>query len=116
MNRSRIFCSLLFALAGTSACVGRVRVVSGPVGQPSYISAERAIAICQDAVDRQIVGRYDARDVRFRTLRVDDRPGRNDYVIGDALGRRRGREEDFRFVCRVDLRSGRVRSADVRRR
>ena len=60
--------------------------------------------------------RYRFPDVDFRSVSVDDRPGRNDYVLGDVVGRRGGAREDFRFVCRVDLRSGRVRSADVFRR
>jgi hypothetical protein len=77
---------------------------------------DQAIRVCQDAVTDRIWNQYRYRDVGFENVRADDRPGRNDYVIGDAIARH-GRDRDrFLFDCSVDFRSGRVRSVEVRRR
>jgi len=54
--------------------------------------------------------------VDFLSIRVDDNPGRSDYIIGTARGDIRSRSDSFDFSCAVDLRDGNVRSADVRRR
>ena len=112
MNRSGIICATTGFMLVSAACVHEVRS-----GRPvRTLTAERAIAICQESVQRQVARRYRFPDVDFRSVRVDDRRGRNDYVLGDVVGRRGGAREDFRFICRVDLRSGRVRSANVSRR
>ena len=87
------------------------------VGQPGHrrpgdrdLGAQPAVAVEQrvrrDGYDR----------VNFGSVSVDNRPGRNDWVVGElrALGRRG--PEELRFSCSVDLRSGDVRSVDVTRR
>jgi hypothetical protein len=74
-----------------------------------------ALENCQRAVEQRV--RRDGYDrVNFGSVSVDNRPGRNDWVIGElrALGRRG--PEELRFSCSVDLRSGDVRSVDVTRR
>lgn len=77
--------------------------------------ADRAISSCQRAVEERIA-RDGFRDVRVESIRVDDRPGRNDWVIGDARADSRNGRAAFTFSCSVDLADGDVRSVDVRAR
>ncbi len=51
--------------------------------------------------------------MEFPSIRIDDQPGRNDWVVGTVRAER-GRGSDlFNFSCSVDLREGTVRSVDV---
>ncbi len=76
---------------------------------------DRAIQGCQRSVEARL--RQDGFDrVEIRSIRVDDQPGRNDWVIGSVNATRRDEgESSFEFSCNVDLRAGDVRSVDVRR-
>jgi hypothetical protein len=76
---------------------------------------DRAIGSCQRAVEERIA-RDGFGDVRIESIRVDDRPGRNDWVIGDARADSRNGRAAFTFSCSVDLADGDVRSVDVRAR
>jgi hypothetical protein len=53
--------------------------------------------------------------VEFLNTRIDDNPGRNDWVIGviDVFRGREGWEGRYRFNCSVNFDTGRVRSADI---
>lgn len=70
---------------------------------------------CQRAAEQRI--RADGYErVDFGFVNVDDRPGRNDSVVGAARAEGRdGRSESFDFSCSVDLRDGDVRSVNVQR-
>jgi hypothetical protein len=84
-----------------------------PQGPPPGVN--EAMRVCQDAVAGRIQ-RDGYRDVNFENVRLDDQPGRGDWIIGFARGRR-GRDDDgFRFECSVDFRSSAVRSVNVQRR
>jgi hypothetical protein len=77
--------------------------------------ARDAVRICRQAVEERIrTSGYDA--VNVNNIRVDDRPGRNDWVVGDARGDRGRRSDPFDFSCRVNLDTGEVRTVDVKRR
>jgi hypothetical protein len=73
---------------------------------------DRAVSSCQRAVEERIM-RDGYRDVRIEGIRVDDRPGRNDRVIGDARADSQGGRAAFTFSCSVDPADGDVRSVDV---
>lgn len=73
---------------------------------------DRAIQSCEASVEQRIM-RDGFRRVDFASARPDDRPGRNDFVIGTASALERDRPVWFDFSCSVDLRAGTVRSADV---
>jgi len=93
----------------------------GPGGYPGASHAgrwttEQAIDGCRDAVRIQARDRFRGRRVEFLSVRIDDNPGRNDWVLGRARARRGNRAEEFQFNCEVDFDRGRVRSVDVRRR
>jgi hypothetical protein len=77
------------------------------------ISTDRAVQICQDSVRQQASERFRTPNVVFRETRLDDNPGRNDWVIGMLEVRRYNRDEHLRFSCSVDFDSGRVRTAQI---
>jgi hypothetical protein len=91
----------------------------GPYGPPPPVPGRRffsddAVRACQDYVRVQAARRFNAHDVMFRRTRMDDQPGRNDWVVGFFEARQPGRgPRTFRFSCSVDFDAGRVRSADV---
>jgi hypothetical protein len=97
---------------------GQVRSVQiDPVeNRPSRrFTTEQAVNVCQDAVRRQAEGRFRERRVEFLSTRIDDNPGRNDWVIG-TIEVFRGRdfsEGRYRFSCSVNFDTGQVRSADI---
>jgi hypothetical protein len=81
-------------------------------GPASNIQATEA---CQRAVEERI--RRDGYEhVDFVSIKIDDRPGRNDSIIGNARADRRYRSDSYEFSCDVNLRSGEVRSVSVRRK
>ena len=88
-------------------------------GQPAYGDrgnpANRAVNSCQRAVEAQLQ-RQGLGDIRIESIRVDDRPGRNDRVIGDASADSRRGRAAFRFSCSVDLADGDVRSVNLQPR
>jgi hypothetical protein len=87
----------------------------GPPGRNPF-GANEAIQVCQEAVVSRIVDQYRHSDVEIRNIRLDDRPGRRDFVLGEAHARRGFQYTGFTFVCSVDFQSGQVRNVDLRRR
>ena len=77
------------------------------------MSAQEAVRACQDAVRDEAGQRYRGR-VDFLDTRIDDNPGRHDWVVGRlAVRYPRGGQDEMRFSCSVDFDSGRVRSANI---
>jgi hypothetical protein len=83
----------------------------GDRGPISSLSNSAAIENCQRAV-RDRMRRDGYAGVQFDSINADDRPGRNDWIVGTA---RSGREL-FNFSCSVNMDSGSVRSVDMNRR
>lgn len=78
-------------------------------------SASRvAMDSCQRAVEDR-VRRDGYQHVDFLSIHVDDRPGRNDWIVGTVRADVRMRSDSFGFSCSVNLQDGDVRSVDVRR-
>jgi hypothetical protein len=73
------------------------------------------VASCERAV-RDRLRRDSYREIDFGRIAVDNNPGRSDWVIGNVSAVRRGRAEYLNFSCGVNLRTGEVRSLDLRRR
>lgn len=83
--------------------------------RPTSGGSNRALETCQAAVEAR--ARRDGYErVEFQSLRIDDAPGRSDWVIGNVRGMRGRGPETLSFSCSVDLRSGEVRSVDLVRR
>jgi len=82
-------------------------------------TTEQAVNVCQDAVRRQAGGdRFRDRRVEFVSTRIDDNPGRNDWVVGviDVFRGRDGWDGRYRFSCSVNFDTGQVRSAEIESR
>lgn len=75
----------------------------------------RAIQACEASVEQQ-VSRDGFRRIDFGSVRMDERRGRGEFVVGTASTPDRDRPTWFDFSCSVDMRDGTVRSADVTRR
>jgi len=85
---------------------------SGHVG--GRWTTEQAIEGCRDAIRIEARNRFRGRRVEFLNTRIDDNPGRNDYVIGAVeIYRGQGMENRYRFSCSVNFDNGRVRSAEI---
>ena len=100
---------------------GRVRSAQidpqdGGRNVPGYQGgSSQAIQSCQRAVEQRI--RRDGYDrVDFASINVHDRPGRNDWIVGNARADGRDGSAAFNFSCSVDLNDGAIRSVDVSRR
>jgi len=107
---------LTWDIGGSSAGGGGRRFGDFDGRRGGSFGAAQAIDVCRSAVQDKIISDYRFSKVDIRVARADDRPGRNDYIVGEAIGRRGGSAADFNFVCSVDFNSGRVRSVDVNRR
>ena len=80
-------------------------------GYRGRMSVDDAVRVCQDSVRAQANDRLRGSSINFRRTTIDDKPGRNDWVIGTFEARR----GIYSFSCSVDFQSGRVRSADFQR-
>lgn len=76
-------------------------------------SVDEAVRVCQQAVVDQARSRFRTDDIHFHRTNVDDRPGRQDWVVGSLDIHRGPREERFGFSCSVNFNNGRVRSAEL---
>jgi hypothetical protein len=90
----------------------------GPYDAPRgrMLTAGQAIDACRGAVQDAVSRQYGYNSVDISNGRGDERQGRNNWIIGDATGRRGGAIEYFIFSCQVDFNSGAVLAVDVRRR
>jgi len=87
---------------------------SGPGPGAHRWTTEQAIDGCREAVRIDARNRFRGRRVEFVNMRIDNNPGRNDFVLGAVeIYRGQGVEERYRFTCNVDFGSGRVRSANI---
>lgn len=74
---------------------------------------DQAVDLCRREVRRQSAERFRSDDINFRDIRLDDGPGRNDWVIGSLDVRRDGRDQPVRFSCSVDFEAGQLRSVQI---
>jgi hypothetical protein len=78
--------------------------------------AARAINACSDAVRDRINRDYHFANVDIQNPKADDRPGRKDWIMGDATGHRDRNAGYFSFSCQADFSTGQVHSVYVKRR
>lgn len=74
----------------------------------------RAVRACQDSVTNRL-NRDGYPYVTFEYTVPDNKPGRNDWLVGSVSGKRSFQTTRFWFSCAVDFRSATVRSLDLRR-
>ena len=75
-----------------------------------------AVSSCQRAVTQRLE-REGYRSIQFQSVSADNRPGRNDWIVGSARAQRApgGRLFDLDFGCSVNFDTGEIRSVDVKR-
>ena len=76
-------------------------------------TTDEAIDVCRKEVRRQVAERFHTEEMEFREIRIDDAPGRNEWVVGNLEIRRERRGEPMRFSCSVNFETGQVRSAQI---
>ena len=111
-ERLRFSCSVNF----DTGAVRSAQVEPMEERRPSRrFTVEQAVSVCQDSIRRQAEDRFRGRRVEFLNTRIDDNPGRNDWVIGtiDVFRGRDFSEGRYRFSCSVNFDSGVVRTADI---
>ena len=74
---------------------------------------DEAVRVCRDSVYEQASRRFHTRDIHFLHTRMDDNPGRNDFVVGRIDVHPNSRGEVYSFSCSVNFDSGRVRTAEI---
>jgi hypothetical protein len=74
---------------------------------------DEAIRVCRDAVYEQASRRFRTRDIHILSTRIDDNPGRNDWVIGRLDVHPNERGQVYNFSCSVNFNSGQVRTAEI---
>ena len=99
---------------------GRVRtadiqLINNPMVGWGDAQKGRAIQACEASVERRLARDGFAR-IDFGSANVDDRPGRNDWIVGTVSTQDRYRPMWFDFSCSVDLRAGTVLDTQVNRR
>ena len=92
-----------------------VQPVPPPPGRgPNHFVTDDAVQACQGYVRQQAARQFRANDIIFRRTRMDDQPGRNDWVTGFFEARSpSGRPRSFQFSCSVNFDNGVVRSATL---
>ena len=116
-DRFRFSCSVNFD-------TGQVRSVQidpmadrdrGPDRASSRFTTEQAVRTCEDSVRQQAVNRFRGRRVEFLKTRIDENPGRNDWVVGmiDVIRGRNASEGRYQFSCAVNFDTGQVRSVQI---
>jgi hypothetical protein len=87
----------------------------GPDRPSRRFTVEQAVGVCQDSIRRRAEDRFRGRRVEFLNTRIDDNPGRNDWVVGtiDVFRGRDFSEGRYRFSCSVNFDNGQVRSAEI---
>jgi len=74
---------------------------------------DEAVRVCQQSVQTQATRRFRTNNIHFDRTMIDDKPGRNDWVIGSIDVHRGPRDEEYGFACSVNFDNGTVRSADL---
>jgi hypothetical protein len=72
-----------------------------------------AVRTCQLEIMSRAQRRFRGGSVHLGRTRLDDAPGRNDWVMGFLDVHRRNVSERFRFSCSVNFNTGQVKSADI---
>jgi hypothetical protein len=76
--------------------------------------ADQAVQLCEDAIRREAIQRFGARQIVLRGIHRDDNPGRSDWLVGTLeIHRPDATDEHRRFSCSVDFDNGRLRSANI---
>ncbi len=74
----------------------------------------QAMDVCRQSVHDQATDRFRTPNVDLRNIAADNNPGRQDWITGDLVVRRRfGRDQLYHFSCSVNFDTGVVRSSHI---
>ena len=78
-------------------------------------TTDQAVRVCEDSIRQEAQERFGNVNFIFRETRLDNNPGRNDWVVGTIAITRPWyrRNEVYRFSCSVNFDTGRVRTAHI---
>lgn len=86
----------------------------GGLRRDRRMTQDEAFDVCRRSIRDQAVDRFRTPNVDIRNVRMDDNPGRRDWVTGDLAVRRRfGRQNIYAFTCSVNFDTGEVRNAHI---
>jgi len=74
-------------------------------------AADDAIRVCRNDIRERAAQRFGSPYVSFENMRLEDNPGRRDWVVGRFSLRRDRRLHQF--ACSVDFAAGRVRWSEI---
>ena len=74
---------------------------------------QEATRVCEQEIMRQAAQRFRATDIHIERTRIDDQPGREDWIVGTIDVHRGPRFDLYRFACSVNFENGRVRTAQL---
>jgi len=78
------------------------------------MTEDEAFDVCRQSIRGQASDRFRTPNIDIRNVRLDDNPGRRDWITGDvAVIRRFGRQNIYHFSCSVNFDTGEVRSAHI---
>jgi len=95
------------------------RAENRPPGPGEYrrdrrMTEEQAFDVCRRSVKDQAADRFRTPTIDIQNVKMDNNPGRRDWINGDVLVRRRfGRQSIYGFTCSVNFDTGEVRSAHI---
>jgi len=95
------------------------RAENRPPGPGEYrrdrrMTEEEAFDVCRRSIRDQAADRFRTPNIDIRNVRIDDNPGRRDWITGDLAVRRRfGRQNIYGFTCSVNFDTGVVRTAHI---
>jgi hypothetical protein len=97
---------------------GTTNDVLRPLGSPrsgdAQITSAEGVEACQQDISRQASQRFGTNDIYFRRTQIDNNKGGQDRVRGTIDVKRGGNNsERYRFDCAINLRNGRIRSAQI---
>jgi hypothetical protein len=90
---------------------GYVPSGGGGVAGGNRWTTAQAINACRDDIRQRAAERYGTPNVRFQNLRIDNNPGRRDWVMGSLRVPRDNRVHDF--ACSVNFDNGVIRWAQL---
>jgi hypothetical protein len=76
------------------------------------LANDEVLDVCRREVRRRLADRFRPDDIGFREIRIDNAPGRGEWVVG-IVDAGRERRDAYRFSCYINFQTGEIRSAQL---
>ena len=78
------------------------------------MTQDEAFDVCRRSIRDQAADRFRTPNIDIQNVRIDDNPGRRDWITGDLVIRGRFRRQSvYGFSCSVNFDTGVVRSSHL---